>query len=173
MLDTLSSSLKASRRARPPLQPRLPRERVSPLTAPRRRVTVSGVPRATGCPIPPSGAPAARLRRSTQHGVSGAGAGSVPPLKPDAALFREWHGALDSVYAVIKGMLAGVSSADVHAAHSSVLLLSFEASKMAAQLRRGAADVRKLQVRSVAHAWLLSSHAWAACMTHSGTTASD
>lgn len=161
MLESLSDTLKAARSTRQPLQPRVPRR--APSTKPQRQrgphlraVTIGGGrSRASFAPsdaVPvPADAPGpvrtARSMHSTRAGREASGGAAIPPLRPDVATFQEWHGALDTPYAVIKGMLGNVSSADVHSTHSPVLLLSFEAAKMATQLRRAGIDLRALQVR--------------------------
>lgn len=171
MLESLSDTLKASRSARQPLRPRVPQRR-PPYTQPRRQsgprlraVTTSGgrgtaslaasgafsVKESAGEESSPADAPGlvrtTRSMHSTGVGRLESGEPAIPPLRPDLAAFQEWHGALDTAYAVIKGMLGNLSSGDVHATHSSVLLLSFEATKMATQLRRALAGLQALQVR--------------------------
>lgn len=155
MLGSLSKRLKEARRARQPLRPRHPRSGVRPPVATRRRVLISDKAAADSArpvamrsgSIAADGAAAAVCtgNQSVQCGRASGGSG-IPPLKPDSSSFQEWHGALDSAYAVMKGMLGGLSMDAVHAAHAPILLLSFDASKMATQLQRATSDLCRLQV---------------------------
>lgn len=165
MLESLSKSVRVARHALPPLHPRSPCPRSARRRGPRPPAHTSSrpaagatsdvarmrrqqthAPLADGSRMCPGMPDIPHSMRSTPDGEPGCSGAAIPPLNPNGVDFKEWHGALNTAYAVMKGMIGSLPSADVHATHSSVLLLSFEASKMAAQLRRAVSDLHTLQV---------------------------